>query len=152
MSVNFTPSLSFRGNAREAMEYYQSVFGGELRVITYGDAGLTEHDAQPDQVMHAMLTGPVSLMAADVPESMEFTPGSSIALSIWGDSADEAVFRDYFAKLSDGGSDLLPLNLAPWGDFYGQVTDRYGFTWMIDFSAPEVPADASSLLEGQQPV
>jgi len=144
MSVSFTPYLSFRGQARDAMSFYQSVFGGELSVMTFGDSGMTE-GVDPGQVMHSQLTGSVNLMASDTPESMSFSEGSRISLSFSGDAAGLDTCRDYYSKLSEGGSIGQPLDLAPWGDYYGSLTDRYGITWMFDFSAPEVPSDASTL-------
>ncbi|AYG02718.1 VOC family protein [Gryllotalpicola protaetiae] len=144
MSVSFTPYLSFRGQAREAMNFYQSVFGGELTVTTFADGGMTD-GVDPNQIMHSQLDGAVSLMGSDTPDSMPYTDGSRITLAFSGDSAGLDSCRDYYAKLGDGGSNVLPLDLAPWGDYYGQLTDKYGITWMFDFSAPEVPDDASSL-------
>jgi PhnB protein len=144
MSVSFIPYLQFRGRAREAMTFYQSVFGGELSVMTFGESGMTD-GVDPDQVMHSQLNGAVNLMGSDVPESMPLTQGSSVSLSFSGDAAGLDTGRDYYAKLSEGAADVLPLDLAPWGDYYGQLTDRYGFTWMFDFGAPEVPSDASTL-------
>ena len=144
MSVSFTPYLSFRGQAREAMGFYQSIFGGELSVMTFAEGGMTD-GIDPNQVMHSQLTGAVELMGADTPDSMPFSEGSRITLCFSGDAAGLDTCRDYYAKLGDGGSSALPLDLAPWGDYYGQLTDKYGITWMFDFSAPEVPSDASSL-------
>ena len=144
MSVNFTPYLSFRGQARDAMTFYQSVFGGELSSMTFAEGGMTE-GVVPDQLMHSQLEGAVSLMASDVPESMPFSEGSRITLCFSGDAAGLDTCREYYAKLGEGGSVGQALDLAPWGDYYGQLTDKYGVSWMFDFSAPEVPSDASSL-------
>jgi len=144
MSVSFTPYISFRGQAREAMTFYQSIFGGELNVTTFADGGMTE-GVVPDQVMHSQLTGDVELMASDTPESMPFSEGSRITLCFSGDAAGLDTCRDYYAKLSEGGAVGQPLDLAPWGDYFGELTDKYGVTWMFDFNAPEVPTDASSL-------
>lgn len=144
MSVNFTPYLSFRGQARDAMAYYQSIFGGELAVTTFGDAGMTEGVA-PEQVMHSQLEGPVNLMGSDVPESMPFSEGSRITLCFSGDAGGLDTCREYYSRLSEGGAIGQPLDLAPWGDYFGQLTDKYAVTWMFDFTGPEVPNDASSL-------
>lgn len=144
MSVSFTPYLSFRGQARDAMNFYQSIFGGELSILTFAEGGMTD-GVDPNQVMHSQLTGSVNLMGADVPDSMPLTDGSRVSLCFSGDAAGLDSCRDYYAKLGDGGSDVLPLDMAPWGDYYGQLTDRFGITWMFDFAAPEVPNDASSL-------
>ncbi|GAA4159308.1 VOC family protein [Gryllotalpicola daejeonensis] len=151
MSVSFTPYLQFRGQAKEAMTFYQSVFGGELSVMTFGDSGMTE-GVDPSQVMHSQLDGPVNLMGSDVPESMPLSSGSSISLCFSGDAEGLDTGRSYYEKLGEGGSNVMPLDLAPWGDYYGSVTDKYGFSWMFDFSSPEVPSDASSLGSHEQSV
>ena len=144
MSVSFTPYLAFRGQAREAMTFYQSIFGGELTVTTFAEGGMTDGTV-PDQVMHSQLDGPIALMGSDVPEAMAFSDGSRITLAFSGDASGLDSGRDYWAKLAEGGQVDMPLDLAPWGDYYGSLTDKYGITWMFDFSAPEVPSDASAL-------
>ncbi len=150
MALSFTPYLSFRGQTREAMAWYQSIFGGELNVMTFADAGMTEGVSDPGQVMHSQLTGPVPLMGSDTPESMPFSEGSRITLCFSGDAGGLDTGRGYYARLGEGGSDILPLDLAPWGDYYGSLTDRYGIGWMFDISGPEVPSDARSLNSGSQ--
>ncbi len=127
------PYLNFDGNTRAAMEFYQSVFGGELNVMAFGDMGMTEHEGQPlpaDGVMHAQLTSDAgfTLMAADSPG--EHTPNGHISLS--GD--EDALLRGYWDKLSDGGHVDVPLEVAPWGDAFGQVKDRFGINWLVNIA------------------
>ncbi len=127
------PYLNFDGNTRAAMEFYQSVFGGELNVMAFGDMGMTEHEGQPlpaDGVMHAQLTSDAgfTLMAADSPG--EHTPNGHISLS--GD--EDALLRGYWDKLSDGGHVDVPLEVAPWGDAFGQVKDKFGINWLVNIA------------------
>lgn len=131
------PYLNFRGNAREAMEFYQSVFGGELDVSTFRDfqmPGIGEDEA--DQIMHSQLTSPAGfvLMGADVPSVMPFVPAAGMTIALSGSEVDE--LRGYWDRLSEGADVEMPLELAPWGDLYGQLTDRFGISWMasIDVS------------------
>ena len=146
MSVSFTPYLSFKGQAREAMSFYQSIFGGELNVTTFAEANMgSEQGVVPEQVMHSQLDGPVPLMGSDVPERIPFTQGSTISMCFSGDSAGLDTGREYWSKLGAGGEVGMNLDLAPWGDYYGNLTDKYGVNWMFDFAAPEVPSDASAL-------
>lgn len=135
MTVRLNPYLSFRDNAREAMEFYRSVFGGELSVNTFADFHASEDPAEQDKVMHAMLeTGNgLMLMGADTPNSMEYEAPAGISISLSGD--DEAVLRGYWDKLSQGGTVLMPLERAPWGDIFGMCTDKYGISWMVDIGA-----------------
>lgn len=135
MTTQLNPYLGFRGQAREAMTFYQSVFGGVLDVTTFSDmeGGMGVPEAEREQVMHAMLTvsDSVNLMGSDVPSSMpgDF-PHGQIALS--GD--DHETLQAWFAKLGEGGEIHVPLEKAPWGDWFGQLADRFGVTWMVNAS------------------
>jgi PhnB protein len=136
MTVRLNPYLSFRDNAREAMEFYQSVFGGELTSNTFADFQVSEDPAEQDKIMHSMLEAPngLALMGADTPSYMEHNPGSSHAVSLSGQSDDEEVLRGYWSKLSEGANVSAPLEKAPWGDTFGMCTDKFGITWMVNIA------------------
>ena len=136
MTSKLNPYISFRDNAREAMEFYKSVFGGELNVSTFQDFQASEDPAEKDKVMHSQLETPAgyTLMAADTPNSMEYTPGTNHSVSLSGESTDEAELRDYFDKLSDGGNVTMPLAAAPWGDSFGMVVDKFGVNWLVNIA------------------
>ncbi len=134
MTVRLNPYISFRDDARAAMEYYRSVFGGELDLCTFGESGMTDDPAQQDKVMHALLdtgTGMV-LMASDTPPGMDVQEGSRISISLSGD--DETTLRGYWDALSDGGTVVMPLERAPWGDSFGMCIDRFGVTWLVNIA------------------
>lgn len=129
------PYLGFRGNAREALEFYQSVFGGELVVSTFGDFQMPGISAeQAGLVMHGSLTttGGFTLMASDAPDGVPYDEGSSITISLSGSEAEE--LRGYWDGLADGGEVTLPLEQAPWGDYFGQLTDPFGTHWMVNIT------------------
>ena len=134
MATRLTPYLNFREGTREAMEFYRSVFGGELTVSTFGempgDMGIDE--SEKDKVLHSMLVAgsDLTFMAADVPSGMDVSPNGTVALS--GD--DEDVLRGWWDALSGGGSVLVPLEKAPWGDSFGMCTDRFGVAWMVNIA------------------
>ncbi|MDJ0349745.1 VOC family protein [Cryobacterium sp. PH29-G1] len=134
MSSHLSPYLSFRDNAREAMDFYQSVLGGEVAYTTFGEFNASEEPAENDKIMHAELTTPsgYSLMAADTPGSMELSTGSSVSMSLFGD--DMAELTGFWEKLVVGGTVTMPLELAPWGDTFGMVTDKFGTEWMVNIS------------------
>jgi PhnB protein len=136
MASRLNPYISFDGNAREAMEYYRSVFGGELVVNTFGEFG--DPDAPgADGVMHAQLETPAgfTLMASDMPPGMEYTaPNGTITVSLSGDDAE---LRGYWEKLADGGTVMMPLEKQMWGDEFGMCTDRYGTPWMVNIGQPQ---------------
>ena len=134
MASRLNPYLSFRDNAREAMEFYASVFGGKLDVSTFADFNAAEDPSENDKVMHSMLEAPngMVLMGADTPNSMEYNPGSNVSISLSGD--DEAALRGYYDKLSEGGIVTMPLQKAEWGDYFGMCTDRFGIHWLVNVS------------------
>jgi PhnB protein len=133
MASKLNPYLAFDGKAREAMEFYRDVFGGELNVNTFGEFGAEGVPA--DGVMHAQLetTAGYTLMASDMMPGSERTHGNDNTISISGD--DDAELRGYWDKLADGGNVTMPLEKQMWGDTFGMVTDRYGVDWMVDIVA-----------------
>ena len=130
MASRLNPYLSFSDNAREAMEFYKSIFGGNLTLNTFGEYGTQGADA--DKIMHAQLeTGDgYTLMGADTPEGMTHSSGDNITISLSGDDAES--LRGYWEKLSEGGNVGMPLEKQMWGDEFGMCTDRFGIPWMID--------------------
>ena len=134
MSVVLNPYMTFDGNAREAIEFYRSVFGGDVNLMTFGDMpGVPTDPDEAGKVMHAMLTGDsgIVLMAADVPKGMDYQPfNGSISLS--GD--DDATLRGFWDKLVDGGQVVEALEKAPWGDTFGMCVDRFGIHWMVNIA------------------
>lgn len=137
MASRLNPYISFKDTARPAMEFYKSVFGGELTIGTFGEMGGSKDAADKDLVMHAQLIAPNGywLMGSDTPAHMEYRPGGNISVSLSGD--DEAALNDYWAKLSDGATILQPLTKAPWGDSFGMLADKFGITWLVNISTPK---------------
>lgn len=135
MATRLNPYLSFRDDAREAMEFYKGVFGGTLTVNTFAEFQASEDPGEADKIMHSQLEAPngVTFMAADTPNGMEHTPGRNVSMSLNGE--DEAELRGYFDKLAEGGTIEMPLEKAPWGDTFGMLTDRFGIHWMVNVSA-----------------
>ena len=132
MQSTLHPYISFKDNAREAMEFYKSVFGGKLVMNTFKEFHASEDPNEADKIMHSMLEAEngITFMAADTPNSMEYRGGSNISMSLSGDN--EAELRSYFEKLSDGGMIVMPLEKAPWGDTFGMCTDKFGINWMVN--------------------
>jgi len=134
MSINLNPYLNFPdARAREAMELYHSVMGGELNIMTFGDMGTEGPLAH--QVMHAQLEVPggLVLMGADAPpEMVQVTFGDSMSVSLSGGPEDGDQLRAWFAALSEGGEVRQPLEAAPWGDEFGMLVDRFGISWMVN--------------------
>lgn len=139
MSVQLNPYLNFRDNTKQAMEFYHSVFGGELNVSTFAEFHASEDPAEQDKIMHSMLRTDqgLMLMAADTPNSMEYTPGTNFAISLSGGSEDEGELRGYWEKLSAEGKVTMPLDKASWGDTFGMCVDRFGISWLMNISSQQ---------------
>jgi PhnB protein len=135
MASRLNPYLSFDGDARDAMESYKGVFGGELTVSTFGDMGQTDEGLK-DKVMHSQLETPAgfTLMASDTPPGMPHQPGGTISISLSGD--DEGELRGYWDKLAESGNVTLALEKQMWGDVFGMVADRFGVLWMVNIAQP----------------
>lgn len=132
--TTLNPYLNFRGTAREAITFYQSVLGGELALSTYGEYQMSQDPSQADLVMHSQLTvdGRLVLMASDTPDGMDLTVGSNVSLSLSGD--DEAEMRGYWDALTADGTVTVPFEQAPWGDVFGMAVDRYGVHWLFNLA------------------
>lgn len=132
MATLLNPYLSFATEAREAMNFYHGVLGGDLVTSTFGEAGQAT-DAMRDLIMHAQLTTADghTLMASDRPAEMGPAPtGQQVSLS--GDDA-EALTR-WWEGLAEGAQVLMPLAQAPWGDSFGLLVDRFGISWMVNIA------------------
>ena len=135
MPSRLNPYISFKDNARQALEFYRSVFGGNLSVMTFGEMGMSD-SPESDKIMHGMLEtdSGYTLMAADTPPGMEHNPGNNVSVSLSGDDGDE--LRGYWEKLSSGGTVSIPLEKQMWGDEFGMCEDQFGIAWMVNIGSP----------------
>ena len=136
MSVNTVAHLNFRGDARSALEFYQSVFNGELRIVTYGEMGNVQEPSEANQVVWGQVTSAngVNVMAFDVPARLPWNRGEhSFYLSLRGNDADE--IGGYWEKLATDATIVQPLGPSPWAPLYGMLTDRFGITWVVDVAS-----------------
>lgn len=140
MQTRLNPYLNFRDNTREAMEFYKTVFGGKLDISTFKEYQASQDPSEDNKVMHAMLEAEngITFMASDTPNGMEYNPGTNMSMSLSGDNEEE--LRGYWDKLSEGGTVVMPLEKAPWGDTFGMCTDKFGIQWMVDIAPKTMPA------------
>ncbi|MGW7351789.1 VOC family protein [Streptomyces sp. NPDC054784] len=137
MSVTTTTHLNFRGDAREALAFYHSVFGGRTAVVTYADAGAVQDPAAADQVMWGEVAADngFHVMAYDVPAQLSYDQGEkSFFVSVRGDGADE--ISELWKRLAEGSTVARELEAAQWSPLYGMLTDRFGVTWVLDVAVP----------------
>ncbi|MGC4937431.1 VOC family protein [Kribbella sp. DT2] len=136
MASRLNPYIAFDGQAREAMEFYQQVFGGDLAINTFGEFGATD-SPDADKIMHSQLETPsgYTVMGSDVPQGMEYTRGTNVSVSLSGDNSDE--LHGYWDKLAEGGTVSVPLEKQMWGDEFGMCVDRFGIAWMVNIGVPQ---------------
>ncbi|MEU6558815.1 VOC family protein [Nocardia nova] len=133
MSVTTTTHLNFRGEARAALEFYRSAFGGDLTAVTYRDAGNVQDEATADQVTWGQVLAPngFHVMAYDVPPTVPHARGdNSFFVSVRGETVEE--ITGYWEKLSAGSAVVVPLGPAGWAPAYGMLRDPYGVVWVLD--------------------
>jgi PhnB protein len=138
MNSKLNPYLNFDGNTREVMEFYKTVFGGELTMSTYAEIGGSTDPDEMNRIMHSMLVAEngITLMAADTNKHMDFKPGNNISISLSGNNNEE--LSGYFNKLSEGGTVVEPLTKAPWGDSFGMLIDAFGTQWMVNIAPAQL--------------
>jgi PhnB protein len=132
MTVSVTPHLNFRGQARDALAFYQSVFGGDVAVATYADTHQVDDPAQANDVSFGQLTAPngFRIMAYDVQTAKPYDAGQNpFYLTLHG--TDQGEITEQWQRLADGGTVLTDLGPSVFAPLYGMVTDRFGATWII---------------------
>ncbi|HLW20835.1 MAG TPA: VOC family protein [Cyclobacteriaceae bacterium] len=127
--------LLFDGNCREAMAFYQGLFGGKLEMMTFGEVDNSCPLAMKDNIMHSSLMGgEVEFLGSDNPEPRPKGSGN-ISLAISGN--DEARLSQLFNNLAEGGKVVIPLEKQVWGDLFGVVSDPFGIDWMVNIGTVE---------------
>ncbi|WP_420450249.1 VOC family protein [Ilumatobacter sp.] len=138
MTITTTTHLNFRGDARRALEFYRSVFGGELTAFTYEDARSVGDPADADRIMWGQVVSEAGfrIMAYDVPSDRPFERGDgSFFVSVRAGSADE--ITDLWNELSGGSEVVVDLAPAGWAPLYGMLKDEFGVVWVLDVTAPD---------------
>jgi PhnB protein len=134
--VKLNAYINLKGTAKEALEFYQSIFGGELRMSTFKEAGMQVNPEEENWLMHGQLTaGNKDIMISDTPSFMGTPVLGGFSMSLSGEEAEE--LKGYWDKLSEGAKINQPLEQAPWGDTFGMLIDKFGIDWMVNISAPK---------------
>lgn len=151
MGPALCPYLNFPGTTKDAMEFYQSILGGELNMQTFAESGIQSSEEDKEKIMHAELNnGDLSFMASDGTAEHPVHMGDNIHMSITG--SDATLLTQYFAALAEGGTVDMPLAPQFWGDTFGMLTDKFGVHWMVNISSSETMSDVEEqALETQNP-
>ena len=136
MTSRLNPYLNFNGNARQALEFYTSVFGGTLTLTTFADFGAAD-SPDADRIMHGQLetAAGYTIMAADVTREMTYQPPAGFAVSLSGDDGDD--LHSYWDKLSGSGTVTMPMQKQAWGDEFGMCVDQFGVPWLVNIGQPQ---------------
>lgn len=134
------PYLNFDGNAKEAFDFYRSVFGGEFMAAfafrEFGGEAMGVSEAELDRIAHIALPlgGDNILMASDIAPSLghSLTVGNNVYIALEAESGDEA--DRLFDALSEGGRVEMPVQKTQWAEKYGICADRFGVQWMVSFT------------------
>ncbi|CAN5489828.1 VOC family protein [soil metagenome] len=126
--------LTFSGNCREAMTFYKDCLGGELFIQTIGESPMA--DKMPKQmkecILHSTLTkGDLVLMGSDMVQENGLIKGNAVSLSLNCSSEEE--IKNCYNKLASGGNADHPLEDTFWGAIFGDLTDKYGNHWLLNF-------------------
>lgn len=148
MTLTTTTHLNFRGTARDALDFYRSVFGGTVTAATYGQFGLPEGTPGFDKLVFGQLdaSGGIRLMAYDIPGEDDTDPAATAGTttrengatitdrtffqSLRSDSLDE--LQSSWDALAEGATVIEPLAASAWSPGFGMLTDRFGVTWVLD--------------------
>lgn len=132
--ISVDPYLFFKGDAREALEFYHNIFGGKIEIMAFKDSGMEPGEGlKEDNVMHgALVDARVSIMASDGATASDRSAKTVICLSAEPD--DEEYMRKVFDQLSEDVEPEYPLKKEFWGDIFGSLRDKYGVEWMINIA------------------
>ena len=136
MASRLNPYITLDGKAREALEFYRDVLGGELTLSTFAENGMGDDPAVANQIMHGQLETPsgYTLMVSDSPPGAPAQQNAGIQISLSGDAGSDEELSGYYDKLAAAGTVVEPLVTAPWGDKFGMVTDQFGILWMVNIA------------------
>lgn len=148
MSITTTTHLNFPGTARQALDFYQSVFGGTVVAATCGDLGMPADAPGADKIVFSQVENDhgFRVMAYDIP-GQDTTDTSRTAGSTRRENGVTVTDRTFFQSvrgetldevtaiwnaLAAGADVVEPLAASPWSPGFGMLTDRFGVTWVID--------------------
>lgn len=150
MSIQTTTHLNFRGDARAALEFYGSVFGGHIAINTYGDFGMPASVPGSDKIVFGLVAAEngFRIMGYDIPgqtqggvagggatrrENHTTITEQSLFVSVSSESLEE--LQGYWDALADGATIVEPLAVSTWSAGFGMLTDQFGVTWSMTVTA-----------------
>lgn len=150
MTIQTTTHLNFRGDARAALEFYGSVFGGHIAISTYADFGMPAEIPGTDRVVFGLVVAEngFRIMGYDIPGQTEGTlaGGGSTRREDNTTVTDQALFvsissdtlgglQGYWDALAAEATIIEPLAASAWSPGFGMLTDKFGVTWSVTVTA-----------------
>lgn len=130
-TIKVSPYVNFQGRAREAMEFYHKLLGGNLDLYTVNEQGVASPAGPGERISHARLqTDGALIVASDGHPSYPPTVGDNMAIALSG--TDKERLTNIFNGLAEGGKIKMPLTEQPWGATAGWLTDQFGMNWTVD--------------------
>jgi len=125
------PYITFKGNCRDAIEFYKNALGGEVLFIqTVGESPMSNM-GPAENIMHSTIkVGDTTIMMSDDPRPDSTASGGNVSLAIGLD--DPARAKQMFENLEKGGSVIMPLGKTYWAEAFGMLTDKFGVRWMVN--------------------
>jgi len=142
--IGVQPYIAFRGNAREAIDFYKQALGAEeLFSQTYGESPMSDM-GPADAIMHATIKiGDSHIMVCDDMRPEAEAGAGNISLAIGLNEVDKA--RRYFDNLAQDGEVSMPLDKTYWAEAFGMLTDKFGIKWMVNCDTPAGESDSASV-------
>ena len=133
--MKMTPYIHFAGNAEEALNFYKEVLGGEIVALNrYGDSPMPTDEDYKQKIIHArLLFGDNLLMFSDTFKGNAVHTNGNIQLSV--EMKDKVQMETVFSQLAAGGKIVMPLQDQFWGATFGMLTDKFGVSWMFNYTA-----------------
>lgn len=132
--TNIYAYLTFNGNCREAMTFYKGCLGGELVLQPVGDSPLADKlpPKMRKSILHSTLTkNGFVLMGSDMVGEGGLIKGNTVSLML--SCGSEKEIRTVYKKLCDGGKATHPVDHTFWGALFGDLTDKYGNQWLLNY-------------------
>ncbi|MDF2587366.1 MAG: hypothetical protein K0S41_1207 [Anaerocolumna sp.] len=129
--------INFRGNCREAVDFYAEAFQvSKQPIMTFGDAPADPNfplsEESKKMIMHTFLIiHEMKFMFSDTPAEMPLTQGDNITIVINSKDMDE--IKSVYSKLKEGGTIQMELGETFWSKCYGSLTDKFGVGWQLSY-------------------
>jgi PhnB protein len=136
--LGVNPYIAFKGNCREAIEFYRNALGAEVLFSqTMGQSPMSNM-GPAENIMHCTIkVGDSTIMMCDDPRPDAAASGGNISMAIGLNDRERA--KQLFGSLSKGGSVIMPLEKTFWSEAFGMVTDKFGVKWMVNCDVPKSP-------------